>query len=1504
MMNSEPSPYTTAQRLRPTGRKRRLTKLPDAPVLQSSKGYLIPLVHTAMPVLSAVEGPETSPTKQPLLAPSPTRAKQLRKPKLKPTRLPAISSPINNHSGDPATPPASARGLDASALTIPIALFYTTEFLVELASTVHLSGWDVHDADLAYLACPPPEKRNLRLQHLYLSECRNLTDAGLRVLGQLPSLRVLHLSRCPQLSGVALLSFASTVVELDVSHSPWVVDVVFSCIVQSFSRLQSLLVAHCEQLTDQSMFYLNERPYSHSPLTRLDLSGCVRLTDTAVLAVLNYAPKLEELKLNALPHMEGITLYGCLPQQRLVPSSVARLELAHLKKLHFASLLNVAKGCGKKLLHLDVTAALHAMTDDVLIALGRSCPHLETLILHGCARVTDVGLTHLVQFAPVEHEMDADFTSDRGTTRCIRLRHLDLTGCYHVSAKGLVVLGANCPDLRSLVVSGLPRALDSDAAIALARHCRHLREFTGVGMLITTDEQRLFGAPQLTARTLRALFLESTLTHINLNKANVESCALAPILRGIRFPRLTQLHLGSHVTDDVCASLLKNASLLTHLNVSRSRHLSSDALCALLMATPRLRVLDAQHCNHVGNHIFGVLLEACAELAVLNVAGNPYVTDAGVMLFEPDDAARLLTSLNVHGCNVHLAALQAVEMTHPRTRLDPHHLALIPRPFETGAYLARARLVQQAAVAIVHWTRTCLVRTRQRLLRRRLASARLRYRSRMAGRIQRGFRAQQARLADAKQRVADAEALAAKIDGSARLLQRALRYFVFWCAIRRHVRLRREAAAYARYVAQVAKEQHAVQLLQRVYRGHLGRLAATRHRAANAERARRQDVGARLFQRVWRGACGRTAASQLRATTIEAMATYMLTMDRHLLASLHMTRVVRGFLGRRWATRWRVHVAEVAARRLTAASTIQKAFRAHFAGIAFARTLNGSTTTIQRHWRGVLGRQRAMRCILQTAYDRPVVLCLLTPNSVYQHALAERWQRKRMAALSVALALQKLMRGWHGRLRAHQEWSLFLERAYRDDVAARCLQRFFHHIVRRNQQARVRAMIAHRGACALKIQATWRMWKGKLRFLTYFLGRARRRKHDATRALYWEGLIATDVHANAWSRFVLVQRGAVATLVRFYRSSLLARGWLAPSVLIHRYQKASHIQAVVRGYLTRARVRLYAASVLAATKTLQRAWRRKQHFMRWRAITEASRDRKRKRDEEDRAAGIARARTNQFTAETIDRDSKAAIVLQRTYRTLRQRAFYKKRMDARVHVWRAQAAAKIEASLAKQMAAVEFQADVWLAAKKRDPKFVEPALELNEDGEDYASVIARTDAMIQLDLEEQCDLLRETLATLTEDCYREFSTYELLAAEELEIQAHMRYFMDVKALNSRFRIETQALLEAQVPFATQGRQLILEAARLAGENQRLQHEVIRLNKLRSTFETTATNRLEYDPLLYELDIDHMLAALEPQWQPNSTVVYSTVMKQLERDASPNTQTIHLEDAADSPTQRL
>ncbi|OQR94309.1 hypothetical protein THRCLA_08197 [Thraustotheca clavata] len=1479
--NDASSPYAIALNLKPVRRKRRLNHAIEGSIV-ATKGYLIPLIRSAQNFNLATSSDE-------IVVPIQHQPKLSwkHKHKPKPQILPSIAN--NNHNSDPVTPPSSARPTlptPSNELSIPIALIYTSEFLVDLATIVHFAGWNIEDADLRYLVHCHKQVTGPRqeLRQLYLNECQRISDNGMQTLSSLPSLRRLHLNHCSQLSGVALLGLTN-IVDLDVSYCTWVVDIVFSFIVRSFAHLQNLTVRNCTGLTNQGLYYLSERPHSYSSILHLDISGCCAISDSGILAILNYASKLEHLHINQLPLVEGITFYGCLPQQRLIPCCISKLEVTNLKKLHFSSLINVAKGCGKKLLFLDVTNANQNVNDDTLIAIGRHCTALETLILSGCSAITDVGLTQLVQYIPIENEFDAEYLVEASSKRCTQLQHLNLTACYRITSKGIAVVGEHCNNLRTLILAGLPRGIDSEAVSILARHCRVLKEVVSKGILITCDEKRLFGAPHWPAKALQSLFHESNVTQINLNKSMCNPDDLARSIAMTPFPRLIQLHLASLVNDAVCNSLLPYCNQLTHLDVSRSRQLSSHSLCQLLMNTPRLKYLDTQHCEYLLDDVVQTIVAHCVDLSVVNLAGNIHISEVAISQIIPEDNLVHLSNLNVHGCSstITVATLQAIEATHKLTHLDPHHLALIPRPYETGLFLARQRVIHRATAQIVSWALLCLIRSRDRQLRRRLHNARLRYRNYVARRIQRAYRDFCFRRAEKLRVEAEIAAYEALLQRSARIFQRAFRYHLFWSTITRYVRAKREAEAYARYMARVAKELAAAELIQRVYRGHVGRQIAHNRRLELKELARRRDCGSRLLQRVWRGYKGRQEAKELRQNRVEYMTEYMVVESMKLLAAVQISRMARGYLGRQYVCRWREYLDEVHRQRLHAACVIQRGFRAYYAGIAFARKLHSSTTVIQRHWRGVRGRFRAMDLILCDggAYIYPVVLCLLATRSIYQHDLACVWQHKREAGISVALSLQKLLRGWRGRLRAHYFQSLREEQRYRVDVAARRLQLFFRHLVRFSHQEKVRQMIVHRGICATKIQATWRMWKGKLRFLTVFLGRQRQRKHKATRELFWKGLTTNKPHRNnPWSQWTLVQRGAVDTIVKLYRSSLLSRGWLSPTAIRHRHHQATLIQSIARGHLTRNYVKFYAKQLESVSIQIQRAWRRKLRWKLWRSVITEAKERKRKLEEEERASGVAKMRTNQFTQETIERDAKAAIILQRAYRTLRQKHFYKKRMDARINVWRAAAAEKIEASLANQLSAVEFQAQVWLAAIDKDPKFVEPPLELDEN-DDYNTIVARTNAMIQLDLEEQCELLTETLAELTEDCYREFSAYELLAAEEIEVQAHMAYFTNVKALNSTFRQETQESLQAQVPFATQGRQLALESARLSAENQRLQFEVIRLNRLRTNFLKSVADRLEFDPLIYELDINRMIESLEPEWQPNSKVVFSAVMHELD-----------------------
>ncbi|KAF0733429.1 hypothetical protein Ae201684_009675 [Aphanomyces euteiches] len=179
-----------------------------------------------------------------------------------------------------------------------------------------------------------------------------------------------------------------------------------------------------------------------------------------------------------------------------------------------------------------------------------------------------------------------------------------------------------------------------------------------------------------------------------------------------------------------------------------------------------------------------------------------------------------------------------------------------------------------------------------------------------------------------------------------------------------------------------------------------------------------------------------------------------------------------------------------------------------------------------------------------------------------------------------------------------------------------------------------------------------------------------------------------------------------------------------------------------------------------------------------------------------------------------------------------------------------------------------FRAQVWMDTMAKTTKQSQELYLDEEKPIGYDDIVAKTTELQPLNLDEEVDLLEKELRDLTAACHTEYATYEALAAEEAEIIAHVAYFERVR-VSPKLKLERERALEALAPFATQGKRLILETTRLANENQRLKFEIIRLDKMRRAFYQHASDRLSFDPLLYELDIDRMVAALAPQWQPNS-----------------------------------
>ncbi|KAH9297302.1 hypothetical protein KI387_028984, partial [Taxus chinensis] len=168
--------------------------------------------------------------------------------------------------------------------------------------------------------------------------------------------------------------------------------------IPKFTRLHSLnLRQNQHQLNDQAV----EMVAKHcNDLRALDLSNSTQLTDKSLEALARGCNLLEKLNIS-----------GC--------SGVTD-----------SALVVLSEKCNK-LRHLYLCGCVRAASDRALLALARSCCHLQSLNLGWCDRVTDVGVTGLAQWCP-------------------ELRAVDLCGCVLITDRSVIALAGNCHHLRSL----------------------------------------------------------------------------------------------------------------------------------------------------------------------------------------------------------------------------------------------------------------------------------------------------------------------------------------------------------------------------------------------------------------------------------------------------------------------------------------------------------------------------------------------------------------------------------------------------------------------------------------------------------------------------------------------------------------------------------------------------------------------------------------------------------------------------------------------------------------------------------------------------------------------------------------------------------------------------------------------------------------------------------------------------------------------------------------------
>lgn len=277
----------------------------------------------------------------------------------------------------------------------------------------------------------------------------------------------------------ALLQF-SELEELQLFDSS-VSDASLGLLSECCPRLVKLYMLGCKRITDEGLIALTE---THPNLREISLSP--RHTDTCLRLLVARCPNITFLRLSYMISDVGIrsiadklpnltfmdATASCASSEeqfvRLAERCVHLITLKLPSSISDGAIVRFVECCASlKTLHIGSSLPLTGpnlasryadlVTDVAVTRIGEMCPHLESLELNGCNRITIASISDLV-------------------SQCQHLKHISLYGCVLLNSLVLSDIGIGCPELEYLNISGITNLrLDDFTLHRLHAHGRNLK---------------------------------------------------------------------------------------------------------------------------------------------------------------------------------------------------------------------------------------------------------------------------------------------------------------------------------------------------------------------------------------------------------------------------------------------------------------------------------------------------------------------------------------------------------------------------------------------------------------------------------------------------------------------------------------------------------------------------------------------------------------------------------------------------------------------------------------------------------------------------------------------------------------------------------------------------------------------------------------------------------------------------------------------------------------------
>ncbi|OQR89333.1 sporangia induced hypothetical protein, partial [Thraustotheca clavata] len=307
------------------------------------------------------------------------------------------------------------------------------------------------------------------------------------------------------------------------------------------------LCLNCIKLTDNDLIGI---AMACTNLKSLNIAGCSRVGDDGILGLARYCLQLEELDISMCIRVTDASLIVLAHSI----SNLVRLSVEKCLKITEASLSHVASQ-QQQLKELSVANC--PKVRDIFLAAFRMDSQLKTLVLNGCASVTDMqlGMSSLGCLSAYfkfhgQNLLDLDLTGLTNLTSdtfkmislCLNLQSLNLSMCRNLNNEDIATITTGCTALQKVSFQGC--VLLNDAALhSLAGSCNNLRDVSLVFCYNITDVgfcALIHGCPKLTHLNVKACNLLTELSFVALAQR-----------KGVNFIKLV---IGA------CARLIETAS--------------------------------------------------------------------------------------------------------------------------------------------------------------------------------------------------------------------------------------------------------------------------------------------------------------------------------------------------------------------------------------------------------------------------------------------------------------------------------------------------------------------------------------------------------------------------------------------------------------------------------------------------------------------------------------------------------------------------------------------------------------------------------------------------------------------------------------------------------------------------------------------------------------------------------------------------------------------------------